>query len=265
MLFFDIWSFFFYYHSWQEDIKIMEKILKKNTSGHENKNETMCLSCGTTENMGTRRYCSIDCRQRLRYKLNLRTGLLKALNTRYATFYFTEKNIIMDILPYGSREIFSYIYPRCHGKEPAEDFCKMANLLGNTWWSEKKRTNKNYIASRHILQQANRNNNQIESIKPQEIKIPATKGASVIHLKLSKSELDSPQLQKKIKSAYRNQAKEHHPDLGGDASIFRKVQEAYEKLILWAENPAFVLRHGFPDKWFYDGQKNRWVQPTPPV
>ena len=40
--------------------------------------------------MKRRKYCSIECRQRLRYNLNLRTGLLRALNTRYATFYFTE-------------------------------------------------------------------------------------------------------------------------------------------------------------------------------
>ncbi len=244
---------------------MVKKILKKNISKLQEEKEIGCLSCGTTKNIGIRRYCSIDCRQKLRYKLNLRTGLLKALNTRYATFYFTDKNIIMDVLPYGSKEIFSYIYPRSLGNEPAEDFCKMANLLGNAWWAEKKRTNKNYIASGHILQQANFNNNSIESIKPLETKIPATKGASVIHLKLSKSELDSPQLQKKIKSAYRNQVKKHHPDLGGDAPTFRKIQEAYEKLILWAEKPTFVLRRGFPDKWFYDGRKNKWVQPTPLV
>jgi hypothetical protein len=24
-----------------------------------------------------------------------------------------------------------------------------------------------------------------------------------------------------------------------------------------------VKRRGFPDKWFYDGRQNRWVQPTP--
>lgn len=241
----------------------MEKILKKNISGSKEQSKNTCLSCGTMENMGTRRYCSIDCRRKLRYKLNSRTGLLKALNTHYATFYFTENNIIMDVLPYGSREIFSYIYPRSLAGEPAEDFCKMSDWLGNAWWAEKKRTNKHYIASRHILKQANQNNHAIESMKPQECKIPATKGASVIHLNLSRLELDSRQLQKKIKSAYRNQAKRHHPDLGGNASSFRKIQEAYEKLILWAKNPAFIRRRGFPDKWFYEGHKNRWVQPTP--
>ncbi len=57
----------------------------------EEKNKRRCLSCGTSENMGRRRYCSVECRQRLRHQLNVRTGLLRVLNTRYATFYFTEE------------------------------------------------------------------------------------------------------------------------------------------------------------------------------
>ncbi|MEJ2729640.1 MAG: hypothetical protein P8185_14230 [Deltaproteobacteria bacterium] len=61
-----------------------------------------CLSCGTDENMGRRKYCSIECRQKLRYCLNMRTGLLKALNTKFATFYFTPSLIFLDVLPYGS-------------------------------------------------------------------------------------------------------------------------------------------------------------------
>jgi len=38
-----------------------------------------CLSCGTTDNMKRRRYCSLECRQKLRHNLNIRTGLLQAL------------------------------------------------------------------------------------------------------------------------------------------------------------------------------------------
>lgn len=34
-----------------------------------------------------------------------------------------------------------------------------------------------------------------------------------------------------IKGAYRNLAKQHHPDIGGNAQIFMKVQEAYEILL----------------------------------
>jgi len=33
-----------------------------------------------------------------------------------------------------------------------------------------------------------------------------------------------------IKSAFRALAKKHHPDLGGDPAIFRRIQEAYETL-----------------------------------
>ncbi|MBW2564665.1 MAG: J domain-containing protein [Deltaproteobacteria bacterium] len=95
------------------------------------------------------------------------------------------------------------------------------------------------------------------------MKIPSVKGKSLINLKIGRSELNTPQLQKLIKSAYRTQAKKHHPDLGGDTAAFRKIHQAYEELISWAESPTFIERRGFPDKWFYDGNKNRWVQPTP--
>lgn len=237
--------------------------MKKNKSGCKSAEPHRCLSCGTTEKMGKRRYCSIDCRQRLRYKLNMRTGLLKALNIRYATFYFTKTLIIVDLLPFNSKEIYSFIFPRSTGNQPADDFSKMSNILGNAWWAERKRTNRKYLASRHVLEKANQKNTQTDSVQPLEIKIPAIKGKSLIHLKIGRSELDTPQLQKLIKSAYRTQAKKHHPDLGGNTAAFRKIHQAYEELVSWAESPTFVERHGFPDKWFYDGNKNKWVQPTP--
>ena len=55
----------------------------------------------------------------------------------------------------------------------------------------------------------------------------------------------------------------HHPDLGGETDTFRKIHQAYLDLVQWAENPSYMKRRGFPDKWFYDGNKNKWVQPTP--
>jgi hypothetical protein len=237
--------------------------MKKNKSGSESRKPNMCLSCGTIEKMGKRRYCSIDCRQRLRYKLNIRTGLLKALYIRYATFYFTNTFIIMDLLPFSCKEIYSFIFPRSAGNKPADDFSNMSDILGNAWWTEKKRTNRKYLASRHVLEQANRKNAQTDSVQPLGIKIPSVKGKSLINLKIGRSELNTPQLQKLIKSAYRTQAKKNHPDLGGNTAAFRKIQQAYEELISWAESPTFIERRGFPDKWFYDGNKNRWVQPTP--
>ena len=222
-----------------------------------------CLSCGTSENMRRRKYCSVECRQRLRYNLNLRTGLLRALITRYATFYFTESILILDVLPYGSEELFSYIFPRTPGRKPVDDFCTMSNILGSAWWAEKNRTNKRYLATRLVLEKAESKNAGTAAIRPVEVKEPASVAKSLTFLRLKKADLHSPGLQRKIKSAYRKQAMKYHPDLGGDAAGFRKLYNAYEQIIKWSENPIFVKRRGFPDKWFYDGSTIRWVQPAP--
>ena len=229
----------------------------------EGDKKNRCLSCGTSENMSHRRYCSVECRQRLRYNLNLRTGLLKALNTRYATFYLTDYLLILDVLPYGSRELFSYIFRRTRGRKPVEDFIAMSNILGNAWWAEKKRTNKRYRATQLVLEKAESKNSEIATIKPVEVKEPARMTRSLTFLKLKRTDLNSPGLQQKIKTAYRKQAMRYHPDLGGDSAVFRKLHDAYEQLLKWSENPVFVRRRGFPDKWFYDGSTNRWVQPAP--
>jgi len=241
----------------------MNSINNNHTAFSEGTPKNRCLSCGTSVDMGHRKYCSIECRQRLRYHLNLRTGLLRALNTRYATFYFSETIIVLDILPYGSEELFSYIFARTIGSKPVEDFCTMSNILGNAWWAERNRTNKRYLATRLILEKAESKNARSAPIRPVEVKEPARMVKSLTFLRLKKADLNSPQLQRKIKSAYRKQAKRHHPDLGGDAAAFRKLHKAYEQIIKWSENPVFVSRRGFPDKWFYDGGTNRWVQPTP--
>ncbi len=234
---------------------------KGSSSEHPPKNR--CLSCGTRENMGRRRYCSIDCRQKLRYTLNVRTGLLKALNARYATFYFTDTLIVMDVLPYDAKEIFSFIFPRSLDKKPAEDYTSMSDKLGNAWWSEKKRTHRSYLATRHLLEKAKSKKTSSSLVIPKETKLPIIKESTLTCLKLGKPALNSPELEKIIRSAFRLQAKKHHPDLGGDTDTFRKIHQAYLELIKWTENPSYQMRRGFPDKWFYDGHKNKWLQPKP--
>ena len=213
--------------------------------------------------MARRRYCSVTCRQRLRFKLNLRTGLLRTLNTRYASFSFTDRVVILDVLPYGEGRIFSFIYPRSPRGVPAEDFSRMADVLGTAWWDERRRTHKRYLATRLLFEQASRNGSAVDSVMPFDLATPRVNGSSLVHLQIGKTELASPRLQQVIKNAYRLQAKRHHPDRGGSTAMFRKIQSAYEDLLRWAEAPSFVRRTGFPDKWFYDGERNRWVQPTP--
>ena len=193
----------------------------------------------------------------------MRIGLLQALNARYATFYFSDLLIVMDVLPYGYKEICSFFYPRTPGKNPGEDFSRMADILGETWWAEQRRTKKRYFASLHVLEMAVRNHVPTQSVKPPIVHTPVVKQASLVYLNLEKASLDSPELRKIIRDAYRRQVKIHHPDLGGDAGVFRQIHQAYEDLIRWAENPNFIRHRGFPDKWFYEGDSGRWVKPTP--
>lgn len=239
----------------------MESISTNPTEKDDTGRTGLCMSCGDRLPRRNKKYCSIECPQELRRTLNARTGLLKALNTRYATFYFTNLMVIMDICPFDLNEICSFILQRADGASPAEDYRRMANLLGNVWWAERKRTNKKYLASQLVLGQAGRNGVSVDSIKPLQTKTPAVKGTFLLQLKLGKSDLESSNLQKVIKQAYRRQAKKHHPDLGGEAKVFRKIHNAYRELIDWADSPTFIERRGFPDKWFYDGNRNSWVQP----
>lgn len=222
-----------------------------------------CLSCNAPLDDRRRRYCSVACRQRLRRALTLRTGLLRALNTRYATFYMTRSAVVLDVLPFDGVEISSFIGLRSSRRTPADDFSRMADLLGKAWWAERRRTNRKYLASRFVLNQAARRAPSSGEIVPMVITNPAVRGASLIHLKLTREALETTDLQAVIKGAYRTQAKIHHPDMGGDAAGFLKIRTAYETLMQWAEEPTFTRRRGFPDKWFYDGRTNRWVQPTP--
>jgi ribosomal protein S14 len=241
-----------------------KKATQKNLPATTIKKINRCMSCGTTKNMSRRKYCSMECRQKLRHKLDMRAGLLQALNARYATFHFTEGMIVMDVLPYGIKEIYSFFFPRSPHRKPADDFCKMANSLGDAWWTEQRRTNKNYLASLFVLNQADRKDLPSRFVKPLATRIPNIKETVLVQMKLNRSSLSSPDLRNIIRTSYRQQAKQHHPDVGGDATTFRKVQEAYETIASWAENPSYIHRRGFPDKWFYDGEKNKWVQPTLP-
>ncbi len=228
--------------------------------GNNGKPLGQCLACGSPVSSARRKYCSLACRRRLLFKLDVRVGLVQALNARYATFSFSEGLIMMDVLPYGSEEMYTFFYPRTPGETPADDFGRLADVLGNAWWAEQRRTKKRYLASRHVLDQAVRTA-VVE--KPKARWIPTVNGRALVYLRLEKATLAAPDLPKLLKDAYRREAKVHHPDMGGDAGMFRKIHKAYEELQRWVDNPTYNRRRGFPDRWFYDGEKSRWIQPIP--
>ncbi|MFO7570304.1 MAG: J domain-containing protein [Smithellaceae bacterium] len=238
-------------------------MLIKSKSSAKSKKENACLSCGTTHNIKKRRYCSVKCRQHLRQKLNTRSGLLEALNIRYATFYFTDAVIVLDVVPRGIREIFRFAALRTEGGKPADDLGRMTNRLGELWWAEEKRSGKNYLASRQVLEMAERVVITEGLSRPRLVRVPTVKPENLVCLNIAKADLTSRELVKIIKNAYRRQVKIHHPDAGGQAVTFRKIHEAYKDLLRWAENPTFIRRRGFSDKWYYDGDSKKWTQPIP--
>ena len=145
----------------------------------------------------------------------------------------------------------------------AEDFGAMSNRLGDAWWAEEKRTAKNYLASRRVLEMAERLAMAEGLKRPRWVKVPGVKPESILLLDMAKADLASREPHKIIKNAYRRQVKIHHPDAGGTAAAFRRIHAAYQDLLNWAEHPTFIRRRGFPDKWYYDGDHKRWIQPVP--
>ena len=222
----------------------------------------LCLACGGNLPTRRHRYCSPLCRQQLLASLNRRTGLLRALQTRYATFSFTDYVIVMDLLPYGIDRIYTYMLPRTPGRKPVADFSTMCNMLGTAWWAERNRTHKRYLASRHVLEQAAEVHKDPDSLIPRTAMRPTVGAQNLIRLEIPIEELTRTNSETCIKRAYRRQAKKHHPDLGGNPHTFRKIHDAYQRLILWAKHPTFTPRSGFPGKWLYEGGNGRWVQPA---
>ena len=222
-----------------------------------------CLSCGTTENMARRKYCSVACRQRLHRRLEQRTGLLQAINARYATFYFTDQMVVMDVIVGTSPIVYCFIFPRKPGAVPADDFSRMADHLGRLWWDEQRRTRRRYLASRYVLAGAVQKNVHRRHVVPPLLHLAAVRQDALIHLRIDRLCLNGPDPEGQIKRAFRRQARRCHPDLGGDGDGFRRLRAAYEELLQWAEAPTFIRRRGFADRWFYDAERNAWVQPIP--
>lgn len=224
-------------------------------------NLRQCLACGAPLRGRQRKYCAPECRQHLLDTLNRRTGLLCALSTRFATFHFSDRLIALNVLPYSTETVYSFYLNRSPRHRPADDYCTLSNDLGNAWWKEKRRTHKHYLASRFLLNEMADRTAAGEGFRPVQLSRPSVSGQSLMLLKLGAGDLQQPDLEQAVKRAFRNQALRHHPDHGGEGVMFRRVHEAYQTLIAWARYPSFVTRRGFPDRWFYTGEANRWARP----
>ncbi len=222
-----------------------------------------CLACGTSRMSAGRRYCSKECRQHMLWVLSLSKGLLKVFNARYAAFSFNDDHVVLDVLPIWSREISRFLSKRT-GKKPAEDLKSLILHSGTEWYRIINNRNSRSFASLFLLRKNNAKRIAPDSIKPdRKVKPRLTKREreSIKLLKLKMEELFHEGHVARIKSAYKRLAKIHHPDVGGDPEEFKKLNEAHQQMLLWAERPQFTFKKALIDCWSYDGLTNQWTPP----
>ena len=191
--------------------------------------------------------------------LSLSKGLLRAFNARYAAFSFNPDFVVLDILPVWSREISRFFSRRTHGKKPADDLKRLVLQSGGV----NNRTSRSY-ASLFLLKKNHNRAIAPDSITPDERRRPRlskVERESMKLLEIKLEELFSDGHADRIKRAYKKLAKIYHPDVGGDAEQFKKLNAAHEQMLLWAEKPQFTSRKALMDCWSYDGSTNRWSPP----
>jgi len=223
-----------------------------------------CLSCGTDRIKPGRRYCTKECREQINWVLSLSKGLLKAFNARYAAFCFTQRHVILDMLPVWSNKISRFNHRREPGNKPAEDLKNLILRYGEEWHHMVNSNNSQSYSSFFIIEKNNQEHISPASIKPNKKALPRLSKAENNHLKvlkLKREDLSSDAHAVKIKSAYKKLAKIHHPDMGGDEESFKRLNEAHAQMLLWAENPQYTSRKALQDLWSYDGSANRWSPP----
>lgn len=228
-----------------------------------------CCSCGEILTNRRRLYCSNECKQLLRRKLWLSEGLIRSLNTWFATFSWNESAITLKILPYQSDEVFCFFHSRAPSTKPAVDLGNMIEILGKKWWNEHNKSRSRYKASQAVLHQANRitGPREFRALQEPRVQLQGVDPGKLDALLLTDYDLLLPGRKELIKKAYWTQAKISHPDSpGGNARMFIHIKKAYESLKAWAEEPKFTLQKqtSLPGCWVYHGNRsqNRWAPPS---
>lgn len=225
------------------------------------KREKRCLACGALLPSRRKRYCSKRCKDLLMFSLRWLKNLLLVLRTNYGTFSFSEYLLIINILPYRSREVYSFFYRRTPGQTPAEDLKSMCIELSREWYNKNKQSRCRPLTAIHILNQGRRGAFSTDMVRPMAKISESHIQKQLQTLKLTIHDIRSDKSREKLKSAYRKEAMRTHPDVGGNGEKFKIVSEAYQELIEWLKHPRFIITRGVPDKWSYDGSSFKWRAP----
>lgn len=223
-----------------------------------------CLACGITVLDKRRRYCSSECRKQILWVLSLSKGFLSIFNTRYAAFSFNRNYVILDIIASWSKDISRFIHKRSYGKKPANDLKDLILNSGKEWYHIIGTNKSRSYASLFLLNRNSTKKINPDSIKPNNKVRPRfskdeKKSLNVLQMELK--ELIASEKKTKIKSAYKRLAKVLHPDMGGNEEDFKRLNEAHQQMLLWADNPQFTSRKALIDCWSFDADSNRWAPP----
>jgi len=223
-----------------------------------------CLSCGEPCINSRRRYCSKECRRQMLWVLSLSNGLLNIFNTRYASFSFNGTHVTLDILPVWSKDISRFVRKRLPGKKPAEDLKSLILQSGNDWHEMIHNNNSKSFASLYLLKKNSNKEIPTELIKPNHKLSPRFSKKEKESIKLLNLEVEDLKAEgyiSRIKAAYKKMAKVHHPDMGGDAEIFKRLNDAHQQMLIWAENPQFTSKKALVDCWSYNSSTEKWTPP----
>lgn len=230
-------------------------------SSHGSRKSRKCLSCGEALPHGKKRYCSKTCKDLLIFSLRWLKNLLIPLHTNYGTFSFSEYLLIINILPFRSHEVFSFFYKRTPGRTPAEDLKAMCIDLSREWYHKNKQSRCRLLTAIHILNKGQKGTVSDDMVRPVTKICKSTIQKQLKTLKLSIDDIRSAGSKEKLKTAYRKEALQTHPDVGGDGEQFKIVAEAYQELIEWLKHPHLIMSRGVPGKWSYDGSSFKWRAP----
>ncbi len=226
----------------------------------------LCRACGKPLRRRRVRYCSADCRKELHWQLWITEGLLKALDCRFATFHWTDRTVILQVLPRQSESVFCFCHDRTPQTKPVAGLKHLTNNLSSSWWSTKKNGTSKATASRRTLARADglrgRDHLRLDNrtvVRPQGV---SHKDITVLRLEID--DLFDDDAMAVVKRSFRKRAKEAHPDRGGSSEDFQRLWSAYTNLLRWAENPALVTINNvrLPDGWVYDSLKREWYPPS---
>lgn len=200
----------------------------------------------------------------MHWVLSLSKGLLRTFNARYAAFFFDPDQVILDVLPTWSKTISRFGCVRTAGIRPAEDLKNLILESGREWYGLLEKRNSRSYASLFLLQKNHAQDVDPATIKPEsnrKLRLTKDERDYLKILELDESALSNQCRHIQIRSAYRKMAKRCHPDLGGDSEKFKRLNEAHQKMLSWAQAPQYYSKRALRDCWSYDGYTNRWSPP----